>query len=332
MNAKTIKYSKNQLVFYQAKSGKIEFRGDFKHDTIWGTQQQIADLFGVQIPAISKHLAKIYKSEELNKNSTVSILETVQKEGERLVKREIEYYNLDVIISVGYRINSKQATKFRIWAINILKKHLIQGYTINRRSIGKNLSSFMKAVENVKALLPAGDTVNAKDVLELINLFANTWFSLDAYDAGSFPQSGISKKSLSFTTEELRLALIDLKRILISRTQATELFGQEKGKDVISGIVGNVFQTFDGRDVYSTIEEKAAHLLYFIVKNHPFIDGNKRSGAFAFVWFLRKAGLLRQDFTPEALTVLTLLIAESKPGDKEKMIGLVLLLLKREYK
>ena len=189
----------------------------------------------------------------------------------------------------------------------------------------------MRAVEDVKALLPSESAVSAKDTLELINIFASTWFSLDAYDTENFPQKGVSRKQVFFTAGELIIDLQDLKRALITKKQATELFGQETGKDTVGGIVGNVFQSFGKKDVYPTLEEKAANLLYFMVKNHPFIDGNKRSGAFSFVWFLRKAGVLRASFTPEALTALTLLVAESKPKDKEKMIGLILLLLKKDY-
>jgi len=331
MKNKKPKNQQNQLVIYQTKGGKIEFRGDLEHDTIWGNLQQIVDLFGVQKPAISKHLKNIYREGELNKRATISILETVQKEGTRQVKRKTEYYNLDAILSVGYRVNSKQATRFRIWATKTLKQHLLQGYTINKKRIGNNYQKFMRALEDVKALLPGGNAVSAKDALELINVFAVTWFSLDVYDTGNFPQKGVSEKQVSFTAKELAIALQDLKKVLIARKQATELFGQEKSKDAVGGIVGNVLQSFGKKDIYPTIEEKAAHLFYFMVKNHPFVDGNKRSGAFSFVWFLRKAGVLRTSFTPESLTALTLLVAESKPKDRGKIIGLVLLLLRKDY-
>lgn len=331
MKNKKPKNQQNQLMIYQTKSGKIEFRGDFDRDTVWGNLNQIAELFGRDKSVISRHIRNIFKTKELNRVSTVAKIATVQIEGKREITREIEYFNLDVILSVGYRIDSNQATRFRIWATKTLKQHLLQGYTINKQSIGSNYQKFMRAIEDVKALLPAGNAVSAKDVLELINIFAGTWFSLNAYDTKNFPQKGVSKKQAYFTGEELEIALQDLKRMLIAKKQATELFGQETNKDAVGGIVGNVFQSFGKKDVYPTIEEKAAHLLYFMVKNHPFIDGNKRSGAFSFVWFLQKAGVLQTSFTPEALTALTLLVAESKPKDKGKMIGLVLLLLKKDY-
>jgi len=314
-------------VIYQGKSGAIEFRGDFKRDTIWANLNQIAELFGVKKAAISKHLSNIYKEKELEEKATVSILETVQTEGKRSVRRNIEYYNLDAIISVGYRVNSKHATQFRIWATKVLKRHLIDGYTIDKKRIGQNYEKFMQAVADVKALLPSGNRVTTEDVLELINTFADTWFSLDAYDTDSFPKAGLTKKRVAFTANELSQALQELKQELVDKKQATDLFGRERSKNAVEGIVGNVFQTAFGKDVYPSAEKKSAHLLYFMIKNHPFTDGNKRSGAFAFVWFLRKAGMLRASLTPEALTVLTLLIAESNPKDKDKMVGLVLLLL-----
>lgn len=257
-------------------------------------------------------------------------METVQKEGSRKVKRDIEYYNLDAMLSVGYRVNSKQATQFRIWATKTLKQHLVSGYTINKKRVGANYQKFLQAVSEVKALLPAGNIVDTKDILELINVFASTWFSLDAYDKENLPKKGFTKKQVIFKAEELGGALQDLKKALLTRKQATDLFGQERNKDSIGGIVGNVFQTFGKKDVYPTTEEKAAHLLYFIVKNHPFTDGNKRSGAFSFVWFLKKTGTLKASLTPEALTALTLLVAESKSQDKDKVIGLVLLLLNKK--
>jgi len=320
-----------EVAIYQAKSGAIEFRGDFEQDTIWGNLNQIADLFDVQKPAISKHLKNIYKEGELEKESTVSILEIVQTEGEREIKRKIEYYNLDAILSVGYRVNSKQATQFRKWATKTLKQHLIQGYTINKKRIGKNYDKFIQAVADVKALLPAGNTIKTEDILELIGAFANTWFSLDAYDKSSFPKKGVSKGTVQIKASELMEALSELKEDLISKKQATQLFAQEKSRGSVEGIVGNVFQSVFGSDAYPTLEEKAAHLLYFMVKNHPFTDGNKRGGAFAFVWFLRKAELLRTNLSPEALTAITLLVAESNPKDKEKMTGLVLLLVNGKY-
>jgi prophage maintenance system killer protein len=243
--------------------------------------------------------------------------------------KPVAFYSLDIILAVGYRTNSARAIEFRKWVTKVLKQHLLEGYTINKKRIGQNYEKFMQAVADVKALLTSGNRVTTEDILELINAFADTWFSLDAYDTDSFPKTGLTKKKVVFTANELTEALQEFKQDLMDKKQATDLFGQERSKNVVEGIIGNLFQSAFGKDVYPSAEKKSAHLLYFMIKNHPFADGNKRSGAFAFVWFLRKAGLLRASFTPEALTALTLLIAESNPKDKDKMVGLVLLLLKK---
>ncbi|MEA2088657.1 MAG: virulence protein RhuM/Fic/DOC family protein, partial [Patescibacteria group bacterium] len=273
---------------------------------------------------VTKHINKILKDGEVNEKSNVQKMHIANSD--KLVK----FYSLDILLVVGYRTNSAKAIEFRKWATKVLRQHLLYGYTINKKRIAQNYEQFLHAVADVKALLPKGDEVRAKDVLELINAFAGTWFSLDAYDKDIFPKGVITKKKIMFTSDELLSALQELKQNLISKKQATNIFGQERSKSAVQGIVGNVFQTIFKKDVYPTVEEKIAHLLYFMVKNHPFVDGNKRSGAFAFVWFLRKAGLLRASMTPEALTAFTLLIAESNPKDKDKMVGLVLLLLKKK--
>jgi len=325
---------KGEVAIYQAANGAIEFRGDYEKETIWGTQRQIAELFGVDRSVVTKHIKNIFKDKELDKTVvSAKIAQTTQHgalEGKTQTKM-VAFYNLDIILAVGYRTHSAKAIEFRQWATRVLREHLLQGYTINQKRISENYDKFMRALADVKALLPQGNKITADDVLELINTFAGTWFSLDAYDKNHFPQKGVGKKRAAFTAEELMAALADLKQVLINKKEARDIFGQERSQGSLRGIVGSIFQSVAGKDAYPGIEEKAAHLLYFIVKNHPFVDGNKRSGAFAFVWFLRKAGLLRASLTPEALTTLTLLLAESNPKEKDRMIGLVLLLLNRKY-
>ena len=252
-----------EILIYQSKSGKIEFRGDLKKDTIWGNLNQIAELFGRDKSVISRHVNNIFNSDELKRDSTVAKIATVQKEGKREILREIEYFNLDMILSVGYRVDSKQATQFRIWATKTLKQHLLQGWTINKKQLAKNYQKFQKTVEDIKSLLPSDQSMPASSALELISLFANTWFSLEAYDKQNLPEKGWTKKQVSFTGEELQQALSKLKSELIDKKQATELFGQEKTKKAVSGIVGNIFQTFGGQDLYPTIEEKSA--LFYIL-------------------------------------------------------------------
>lgn len=316
---------KNKVVIYQAPSGAIGLRGDIKKETIWASLDQLAQLFGRDKSVISRHIRNIFKDSELKRDSVVAFFATTASDGKTY---QVEYFNLDMIISVGYRVNSKTATAFRQWATKTLKDHITKGYTINKKQIVKNYDTFLKAVEDVKSLLPAKNIVGADDALELIKLFANTWFSLDAYDKSNLPGKGATKKKVGITAADLVNALKELKNDLLKRKEATEIFGVERDRNNVEGIVGNIFQSFDGKDLYSTIEEKAAHLLYFMVKNHPFVDGNKRSGAFSFIWFLNNAKKLNTArITPEALTALTLLIAESDPKDKEKMTGLVIMLL-----
>ena len=321
-----MKKNVKEIVIYQAKNGQIEFRGDFDRDTVWGSLNQIAELFGRDKSVVSRHIKNIFQSQELEPGAAVAKIATTASDGKIY---QVDHYNLDVILSVGYRVDSKQATQFRIWATRTLRRHLLEGYTINKTRVAENHEKFLQAVSDVKALLPMGNIVHAQDVLELVKAFANTWVSLDAYDTQNFPENGATKKAVTFTADELTQALHEFKQELLVRKHATDLFGQERSDNAVHGIVGNVFQSFGNQDVYPTVEEKASHLLYFMVKNHPFVDGNKRSGAFAFIWFLRKAGLLRASLTPEALTALTLLVAESKPKDKEKMTGLILLLLQK---
>lgn len=327
MSKKKKQLNDAEIVIYKDRDRGVVVEADIHDETIWLTQEQIATLFGTQRPAIGKHLGNIFKSAELSKNSVCSILEHTASDGKKYRK---QFYNLDAIIAVGYRVNSKQATQFRIWATKVLKDHLVQGYTINRSRIAKNYDVFLKAVEQVKKLLPAGGEVDAQSALELMKLFANTWVSLDAYDKSVLPKNGATKKQVTIAAGDLENALGHMKQEMIAKNIASNLFGQERQKDSVAGIVGNVFQSFGGHDLYPSVEEKAAHLLYFMVKNHPFADGNKRSGAFAFVWFLNKARLLNTSrMTAEALTALTLLVAESNPRDKDRMVGLVLLLLKK---
>jgi len=318
-----------QMTVYQAENGAVEVQFDAKKETVLLTQQQVGQLFNVQKAAISKHIKNIFKTGELSKDSTVSILEIVQFEGRRKVTRKVEHYNLDLVLSIGYRVNSINATKFRQWATKILHSYIINGYTFNKKRLVKNYTAFLRAVETVKKLLPSGEGMNVTNTLELVKIFASTWFSLDAYDRLSLPKSGVTKKRVEITEEHLVNALTELRDALVSKKEAGELFGKERTQGSVAGIIGNVFQSFGGVDLYQSIEEKAANILYFMVKNHPFIDGNKRNGAFAFIWYLRQAGILNlYHLSPQALTAITLLVAESKTTEKQRMIGLILMLLK----
>lgn len=313
---------KNQLAVYQAKSGAIALRADAAKETIWATQAQIADIFAVERSVVTKHIRNIIDDNELTEKSNVQKMHIANSD------KPVAFYSLDVVLSVGYRTNSKRAVEFRKWATGILRQHITRGYSINRSMIVAHYDEFMKAVADVKTLLPAHQMIDSDSVLELVGLFADTWLSLHAYDKDQFVVKNVTRKQATITAEELGSALGELKKNLVSKGEATDLFGKERSAGVIGGIVGNVMQSFAGKAMYPSVEEKAAHLLYFMVKNHPFTDGNKRSGAFAFVWFLRRAKRLDPArMSPEALTALTLLIAESNPKDKQKMTGLVCRLL-----
>ncbi len=322
-----------QVIIYQTKSGALEFRKDLKNETLWATLDQIADVFGRDKSVISRHLKNIYNEGELNEKATVAKNATVQIEGGRQVERAIEYYNLDSIISVGYRVNSKTATLFRQWATKTLREHITNGYTINRSRIVQNYGKFMKAVGDVRALLPAGSNIGNESILELIGLFSDTWLSLDAYDKETLATKGATKRSVKLTVDKIIDAIKLLKVSFAEKGEDTNIFATERERGNLAGIIGNVMQVLSGGGVYPTLEEKAAHLFYFMVKDHPFVDGNKRIGAYVFIWFLRQAGILDiARITPSALTALTLLIAESDPRYKEKMIQLVLTLLTKNKK
>ena len=313
----------NELIIFQSENGALELRTNGEKDTVWASLDQIAALFGRDKSVVSRHINNIFKEKELDRNSTVAKIATVQKEGKRNVERQIEYFNLDLILSVGYRVNSKVATKFRQWATKLLNQHITQGYSINEELLKRNKTQFFKAIEDLNILTKDNDQLKVTDVLMLIKAFSATFLALDSYDKNTFPING-TKKEVKISAKELTQDLQKLKEDLINKGEATILFAQEKKKGSLEGIFHSVFQTVFGEDAYPTIEEKAAHLLYFIVKNHPFNDGNKRSGAFCFIWFLQKSSYLFQDkVSPETLTVLTLLIAESNPSDKERMIGIV---------
>lgn len=320
---------KNKLIIYQAKNGAIELRGDFSRETIWATQVQIAEAFNVSVPTVNEHLKNIYQSKELDKNSTIRNFRIVQKEGKREIEREVNHYNLDVILSVGYRVNSRTATQFRQWATKTLREHITKGYTLNKKVILKNYDQFLKNVSDIQALLPTHVVLDPKTILDLVKEYSTTWMKLDAYDKDLLTKIGTTKKKIKLVGDELLQAIAELKKELIKNSEATDIFAIERERENIKGIVGNVMQSFGGKDVYETLEEKSAHLLYFMVKNHPFIDGNKRSGAFSFIWFLRKNGVRgAHNINPAGLTAITLLIAESDPKHKDKMVALVVELLR----
>jgi len=311
------------VVIYQTKSGSIELKGDFKRENIWATQAQIAKLFSIERSVVTKHIGSIIKSGEVEEKSNVQKMHIPNSD------KSVAFYSLDVILSVGYKTNSRKAIEFRRWANKILKEYLVKGYAINRAKVAKNYDEFMKVVGDIQTLLPEHVNLDPKAVLDLIREFASTWVSLDAYDKEELRPVGHTKKTIKLAGEELLAVISDFKKELLKSGEATDIFAQERSSGSVAGIVGNVMQSFGGKPLYETLEVKAAHLLYFMVKNHPFVDGNKRSGAFAFIWFLRKTKLRSsRKIDPNTLTALTLLVAESDPSKKDLMVGLISQILK----
>ena len=322
-----------KLAIYQAQNGAIELNFDDNEETIWANLNQISKLFNRDKSVISRHIKNIFNTKELERNQTVAKIATVQVEGTKSVKRDIEYFNLDMIISVGYRVDSKEATNFRKWATKTLKEYITKGYAINRNLLKQKKELCLQVLEDIKNLSSESRLISNTQIIDLIKNFSPTWFNLESYDKQNLPSKGQNESSFNLDFKALSKQLYAeveiFKQELISKKEATNLFAQEKTQGSLEGIFGNVLQSVFGQDAYETTEEKAAHLLYFIVKNHPFNDGNKRTGAFSFIWFLQKADFdFSEMINPQTLTALTLLIAESNPKDKDKMVGLVLLLLR----
>ena len=298
-------------------------------DILWATQAQIAKVFEVTPQNITQHISKIYKEKELSESSTCKESLQVKNEGGRSIARKIKSYNLDVMIAVGYRVNSVKGTYFRQWATKTLREHLTKGYTLNKKVILKNYDQFLKNVSEIQALLPVHITLDPNSIIDLVKEYSSTWSKLDAYDKDELAKKGVTKKKIKITSRELFDAIETFKTELVRKNEATEIFAQERAHGNVEGILGNILQSFGGTDVYLTLEEKAAHLLYFMVKNHPFVDGNKRSGAFTFIWFLKKSGVRgAKNINPSGLTAITLLIAESDPKHKDRVVALVVELLK----
>lgn len=316
--------SKGQVILY--KKG-VEVR--LEKETVWLTQPRIAKLFGIQRPAITKHLSNIFKTKELQEKSVCSILEHTAADGKFYKTR---FYNLDAIISVGYRINSPRATQFRIWATRVLRKHLVDGYTINEKRLKAaehkyfELQKSLNLLKNVIQLEDVSD--DAKGLIQVITEYSRALDILDDYDHQklSVPR-GTKQTKFELTYEEARQIIETMKR----EFNDSALVGQEKDKSFQSSISA-IYQTFSGEDLYPSVEEKAAHLLYFVTKNHSFVDGNKRIAAALFICFLQRNGILlhkdgSQRIDNNALVALTLMIAASKPSEKELMVKVILNLL-----
>jgi prophage maintenance system killer protein len=317
------------IVIYTTQDGRVELDVSLVGETVWLSMNQMVQLFGRDKSVISRHLSNIFKIKELDKETTVAKYATVQKEGEREVKREVEYYNLDAIISVGYRVNSKEGVQFRKWASQILKEHLIRGYTVyNKQLSERGVRELQQTVELLQKTLVHHDLVNdlGQEAIQLIMTYTKTWGLLLAYDEGELQLPTQAKATVPRLSYEAALSAIDsLKTDLGARNEAVYLFGKERDSGLES-ILKNIEQTFGGEPLYKTPEEKAAHLFYFIIKDHPFTDGNKRIGSFMFLLYLKSQNMPIK-LNENGLVALALLVAESDPGQKEMIIWLIVNLL-----
>lgn len=323
----------SDLMVYQTDSGALEVRFDGKHDTVWLSQAQMAELFESSTDNISLHLKNIYLEQELSEQATTEDYSVVRQEGTRQVKRNLKHYNLDAIISVGYRVSSKRAVLFRQWATRTLREHLTQGFTVNQARLAQNVKAFEAALELVQkaAASPELSSDMGRGLVDVLARYAQTFLLLQQYDEGLLDEPAAQSGGVLASLDDVRVSLARLKADLIRRGEATELFALERG-DGLAALLGNLEQSVFGSAAYPSVESKAAHLLYFVVKNHPFTDGNKRSGAFLFVDFLNQnRRLLSADGLPiindVGLAALTLLIAESAAEQKEVMIKLVMNML-----
>ena len=322
----------NQIEIYQTRDKQTEIEVRFEEDTVWLTQEQLTRLFGRDRTVITKHINNIFKERELDKKSNVQKMHIPNSD------KPVAIYNLDVIISIGYRVKSKQGTQFRQWATQRLKDHLVKGYTLNEKRLQQVVQNMQQLEQAVKLIQQSGNseqlsTTEAKGLLEIITGYTQSFILLNQFDSNTLPDKKLNE-NITYEIEynEALKTIAELKKQLIGKKEASALFGNERDHGFES-VLNSVVQTFGGEYLYKSIEEQAAHLLYFVIKNHPFTDGNKRIGAFLFVWFLeknkhrfKKTGELK--INDNALVALALLVAQSNPDDKELMIKLVVNLIR----
>ena len=313
-----MKEKKNEIILFENQEVKLEV--NVKDETVWLNRQQLAQLFGRDIKTIGKHINNALK-EELKEIPTVAKFATLQKEGEREVTRNIEYYNLDMILSIGYRVKSKNGVIFRQWATNVLKDYMLKGYAVNQRRL-EYLEKTIKLIDIANRMDERLEGSDAKEILKVIGSYSKALNLLDDYDHRTL-------KKVKGNIDERKIKYDDCINIInkLKVNQESSLFAVERDKG-IEAIIGNIYQTFGGKDVYKSIEEKGANFLYLIVKNHVFADGNKRIAATLFIYFLNFYGILykngNQTIDNNTLVALTLLIAESNPREKKVIIDLVM--------
>lgn len=324
----------NSIEIYRSQDGSVQLNVKLENETVWLTQSQMAELFGVDRTSIVRHIRNIYKSEELEESSTCAKNAQVRIEGQRQIVREIPYYNLDMIISVGYRVNSKNATSFRRWATSVLKQYLIKGYAINQQIKLDRYNELKDVVRLMSRAVGLQDKVTTDEYSGLFNVISDYVYALDTLDQYDYQSLSISKT----TKEEPFRATYDNAMEAINALKekfgGSKWFANEKD-DSFKSSIGQIYQTFGGEELYPSVEEKAVMLLYLVVKNHSFSDGNKRIAAMLFLWFLNNNRVLYAEdghkrIADNTLVALTLMIAESRTEEKDVMVKVVVNLINRE--
>jgi prophage maintenance system killer protein/prophage antirepressor-like protein len=315
----------NSIQIYQTASGALEIKFDQKTETIWLSQDQIATIFGKSVSTINEHIKNIFKEGELLEVDCLSKFGN----SENSFVKPTNYYNLDMVLSVGYRTNSKQATLFRRWASGILKDYLVKGYALNKQKL-ENSQNQIQEIKQTLELIVQSKLADKDQILGILEQYTKSLIVLNQYDEDKIIIDPY-KKSYGIEVSELRQLIKTTKESLIQRGEASKLFGKEVDSK-FEGALGAIYQTFDGKYVYPSLEEKASNLLYLVIKNHGFVDGNKRIGSILFVYFLAKHQFLYNSdgelkISENTLVSLALLIAQSNPNDKTLMIKLVIKML-----
>ncbi|MFH7320143.1 RhuM family protein [Desulfurivibrio sp. D14AmB] len=311
-----------EIIMYQSEDGTNAIDVHLKDETVWLTQAQMVELFQRDQSVISRHVNSVFREGELSSQGNMQKMHIASSD------KPVASYSLDVVISVGYRVKSQRGTQFRIWATGILKDHLVRGYTVNQRRLAeKGVAELKQAMALLATTLEGHELVSdqGRAVLEVVSRYARTWQLLLEYDEERLAVPAVRHGvKAGVKLDEVRRAIAALKKELAARGEATDLFGQERGHG-LAGILGAIEQSFGGQDLYPSVEEKAAHLLYFVIKDHPFSDGNKRIGSFLFVLYLRQNGLV--GFDNRSLVALALLTAASEPGHKDLLVRLIVNLI-----
>jgi len=321
-------FQRGEIIIYKTSKNEVELKVKLNQETVWLSLDQMVVLFGRDKSVISRHIKNIFHESELDKKAVVANFATTAADGKTY---KVDYYNLDVIISIGYRVKSQNGVRFRIWATKTLKEHLLKGYTLNEKRLLEAREKFQELQTAISFLREKSQrellTGQAGEILNLLSDYAKTLSLLEQYDKDELkePKGGKTKFILEY--DDCLNIIAELKKELIGKKEAGDIFGQERGGS-FEGIINGLYQSFGGREIYPTVEDKASHLLYFVIKDHPFSDGNKRSAAFLFVYFLDKTNYLfkksgERKINDNALVALALLVAESDPKEKEIMIKII---------